>query len=122
MDVGLFLWRGKMENDANYVRPLPQPREGQPIQPGDYPIVEPKEEAEMEEEVTYNVPQDKLRNLGHRKQAKIEFTAAVWKVSTLADGGIRLVLDLSEDARKIMGELAECQQNGVILAIEATKT
>ena len=52
----------------------------------------------------------------------IKFTAAVWKVSTLADGGIRLVLDLDEGARDIMGELARCQQNGVILAIEAIKT
>ena len=52
---------------------------------------------------------------------KIKFVASVWKVSTLADGGIRLVLDLDEGARKIMGDLAECQQNGVVLAIEATK-
>jgi len=51
----------------------------------------------------------------------IKFVSSVWKISTLADGGIRLVLDLSEDAREIMGELAKCQQDGVALKIEATK-
>ena len=55
------------------------------------------------------------------KEQPIKFTAAVWKVSTLADGGIRLVLDLDERAREIMGELARCQQNDIALEIEATK-
>ncbi len=49
----------------------------------------------------------------------IEFTAEVYKVQTLIDGGIRLTLDLSEDARDIMGKLAWCQQNGKALQIEA---
>jgi len=55
------------------------------------------------------------------EEDKIRFTAAVWKVSTLADGGIRLVLDLEEGARIHMPELARCQQNGIVLEIEAEK-
>jgi hypothetical protein len=86
-----------MEEKTPYgVRPLPRPREGQAIQPGDFPKIE-------------------------KHSDEIKFTAAVWKVSTLADGGIRLVLDLEEGARDIMGELARCQQNGILLEIKAEK-
>lgn len=50
----------------------------------------------------------------------ITFRAEVYKVQTLVDGGIRLTLDLPEDAAEIMGELANCQQNGIVLNIKAT--
>ena len=40
----------------------------------------------------------------------------------MADGGVRVVLDLGEDGRRVMEALTECKQNGVYLAIEATKT
>ena len=38
----------------------------------------------------------------------IEFCASVTKVQTLADNGIRLTLDLPEDAIMQMAELAAC--------------
>ena len=58
-----------------------------------------------------------------RKLAEpIKFKAEVAKVQTTTDGGIRLTLDLPEDGRKVMADLADCQQNGVYLTIEATKT
>jgi len=47
----------------------------------------------------------------------IEFEAEVYKVQTLVDGGIRLTLDLPESGAEIMGELAICQQNGIILQV-----
>lgn len=52
----------------------------------------------------------------------ITFTAAVWKVQTLADGGIRITLDLAgNDANMIaMTELAACQIHGVVLDVEGT--
>lgn len=52
----------------------------------------------------------------------IKFMAEVKKVQTITDGGIRLTLDLPEQARDVMSELAKCQQDGVVLVIEATKT
>jgi len=52
---------------------------------------------------------------------KIEFLAEVVKLQTVADGGIRLTLDLPEQARKIMEPLTECQQNGIVLKIRAEK-
>jgi len=50
----------------------------------------------------------------------IMFPAEVKKVQTLIDGGIRLTLDLPEEGADIMGDLAKCQQNGIILEIKAT--
>ena len=52
----------------------------------------------------------------------IKFKAEVAKVQTMADGGVRVVLDLGEDGRRVMEALTECKQNGVYLAIEAIKT
>lgn len=45
----------------------------------------------------------------------IEFQAAVSQVRTLADGGIRVVLDLPEDAIPQMAMLAECKRQGIYL-------
>ena len=54
--------------------------------------------------------------------AAIKFVAEVKKVQTTTDGGIRLTLDLPEDGRVVMNDLARCQQNGVYLTIEAFST
>ena len=51
----------------------------------------------------------------------IKFIAEVYKVQTLVDGGIRLVLDLPEEGRKNLEALAECHQNGVALLVEAKR-
>lgn len=52
----------------------------------------------------------------------ITFPAEVYKVQTLVDGGIRVTLDLPESGADVMGELAKCQQNGIVLEIEAKKS
>ena len=52
----------------------------------------------------------------------IKFVAEVKKIQTTTDGGVRLTLDLPEDGRVVMNDLARCQQDGVYLTIEATKT
>ena len=49
----------------------------------------------------------------------IRFLAEVYKVQTLVDGGVRLVLDLPETAIMQMAQLAECQRFSVVLEIEA---
>ena len=59
---------------------------------------------------------------GEKVAEPIKFKAEVKKVQTTTDGGIRLTLDLPEDGREVMADLAECQQKGYYLAIEATKT
>ena len=48
----------------------------------------------------------------------IVFPAQVQKVQTLADGGIRVTLDLPETAIPQMAMLAECKRQG--LALEVT--
>ena len=49
----------------------------------------------------------------------IRFTASVARVQTMADGGLRVVLDLPETAIKQAGELMQVKQNGAILDIAA---
>lgn len=49
----------------------------------------------------------------------ITFSAAVAKVATLADGGIRVTLDLDESAVMVMAQLAECKRAGAVLEISA---
>ena len=49
----------------------------------------------------------------------IKFEAAVSQVRTLADGGIRLQLDLPEDAIPQMAMLAEAQRQGIYLTFTA---
>jgi len=53
-----------------------------------------------------------------------EFVASVQKVQTLADGGIRLTLDLPETAVVQMAELAAYHAHGVAVKVEleAAKT
>ena len=49
----------------------------------------------------------------------IKFEAAVYKVQTLTDNGVRLTLDLPEDAIPQMAMLAECKRQGIPLMFEA---
>ena len=49
----------------------------------------------------------------------IAFHATVYKVQTLADGGVRVYLDLPETAIMQMAQLAECQRFGVVLDVSA---
>jgi hypothetical protein len=49
----------------------------------------------------------------------IGFSAAVNKVQTLADQGIRLTLDLPEDAIAQAAMLMECKRQGIPLLFEA---
>jgi hypothetical protein len=46
----------------------------------------------------------------------IVFQGAVNQVRTLADGGIRVMLDLPEDAIPQMAMLAECKRQGIYLS------
>jgi hypothetical protein len=52
--------------------------------------------------------------------AEIVFDAAVYKVQTLVDGGVRVTLDLPETAIPQMAMLAECQRNKIPLTFRAT--
>ena len=47
----------------------------------------------------------------------VTFSATVYKVQTLVDGGVRGVLDLPETAIMQMAQLAECQRFGVVLDV-----
>jgi hypothetical protein len=49
----------------------------------------------------------------------IEFHAEVQKVQTLVDGGIRVTLDLPEQAIPQMAQLAECHRQGKVLNVVA---
>lgn len=51
---------------------------------------------------------------------KIKFDAVVYKLQTLADGGIRLTLDLPETAIPQMAMLAETKRQGLALSFEAS--
>ena len=51
----------------------------------------------------------------------IEFWAIVNKVQTLADGGIRVALDLSEQFVVQMAELAACKIHGQVLDVSLTE-
>lgn len=46
---------------------------------------------------------------------KIEAFFIVTRVATLADNGIRVTLDMPEDAIMQMAKFAECKRQGVIL-------
>lgn len=46
------------------------------------------------------------------------FIAAVYKVQTLSDNGIRVTLDLPETAIPEMAMLAECKRQGIVLDIK----
>ena len=49
----------------------------------------------------------------------IRFQAQVSKVTTLADGGIRLVLDLAETEIEVAKQMMQAKQQGAILEIAA---
>ena len=53
-------------------------------------------------------------------KAEIRFQAAVYKVQTLTDNGIRVTLDLPETAIRAMAMLAECQLQGIPLEFSAS--
>ena len=48
----------------------------------------------------------------------IEFQATVNKVTTLADGGLRVALDLPEDAIIEAGWLMQCKRDEIVLTVE----
>ena len=48
---------------------------------------------------------------------KIEFQAEVIRVQTMADGAIRVVLDMAEDNIMQMAQLAECKRWGAVLSV-----
>jgi len=52
--------------------------------------------------------------------SEIVFTASVYKVQTLIDGGVRVTLDLPEDAIPQMAMLAEVRREGIPLIFKAT--
>ena len=52
-------------------------------------------------------------------EAVIRFEAIVYKVQTLADGGVRVTLDLPETAIPQMAMLAETKREGVPLEFTA---
>lgn len=52
--------------------------------------------------------------------AEIKFQAAVYKVQTLVDGGIRVTLDLPETEIPTMAMLAEARRDGIPLMFTAT--
>ena len=56
---------------------------------------------------------------GDLAEAVIRFEAIVYKVQTLADGGIRLTLDMPETAIPQMAMLAETKREGVPLEFVA---
>jgi hypothetical protein len=49
----------------------------------------------------------------------IRFTAQVSQIRTLADGGIRIILDLPEDAIKQAGQMMEVKLQGYVLEVAA---
>ena len=49
----------------------------------------------------------------------IKFLAQVSKVQTLADGGLRVTLDLSEKDIKQAGELMQVKQAGAVIEVVA---
>ena len=51
--------------------------------------------------------------------SEIVFTAAVAKIQTMVDGGIRVTLDLPEGAIMQMAALAECHRAGAMLEVTA---
>ena len=52
------------------------------------------------------------------KEPVIKFEAIVSQVRTLADGGVRVVLDLPESAIPQMAMLAQTKIDGIVLDVE----
>jgi hypothetical protein len=51
----------------------------------------------------------------------ITFYASIQKVQTMVDGGLRVWLDLPEDAIMQVAELMVCKRHGVVLNFVATE-
>ena len=66
-----------------------------------------------------DVEADVRKDEGDLAEAVIRFEAIVYKVQTLADGGIRLTLDLPETAIPQMAMLAETKRDGIPLEFTA---
>ena len=63
-----------------------------------------------------------IRKIAGKNEADLEtikFDAIVYKLQTLADGGIRLTLDMSESSIPQMAMLAETKRQGLALSFEA---
>jgi hypothetical protein len=58
-------------------------------------------------------PSHKMAN----KKIEIKFPAQVSQVRTLADGGLRVVIDLPEDAIPQSAMLMECKRQGIPLVV-----
>ena len=52
----------------------------------------------------------------------IKFQATVARVQTLADGGVRITLDMGEDSVMQAAQLMECKRFGVVLDVKAEAT
>lgn len=52
-------------------------------------------------------------------EAVIRFSAQVSKVTTLADGGLRVVFDLAETEIEVAKQMMEVKQAGAVLEIAA---
>ena len=59
------------------------------------------------------------RSVSRAAMKAIEFVASVYKVQTLADGGLRLTLDFSETSIVQAAALMECKRTGTTLKINA---
>lgn len=57
--------------------------------------------------------------MAHPEGSRITFHAEIVKVQTLADGGIRLTLDMPESEIVQMAMLAEAKRAGLYLTFEA---
>jgi len=66
-----------------------------------------------------DVRADVQENEGNLAEPVIKFEAIVYKVQTLADGGVRVTLDLPETAIPQMAMLAETKRDGIPLVFEA---
>ena len=60
-----------------------------------------------------------VRTGSGQEKGLAKFYAEVAKVQTMADGGVRVVLDLGEDGRKVVEFLVWCKQKGIVLDIDA---
>ena len=54
--------------------------------------------------------------------AEIKFKAHVWKVGTLATGGLRVILNLDQEYIREMAILADCQHELKELVIEVKES
>ncbi len=59
-----------------------------------------------------------MKNKSKKTAPVIAFPATVEKVQTLVDGGIRITLDLPEDAIAQAAALMACKREGIPLRVE----